>query len=87
MTVYAHLDDQEEMFAHPRYVLKDGDVVVRDGRLVHERPGRTLHVTPPYDAGIEADLRAHFEARYTISFDNYPVAAEYSPHREVVPCG
>jgi len=86
VTIYAKLDDPEEMFAHPRYVLKDGEVVVRDGRLVRERPGRTLYVTPPYDAGIEADLRTHFEECYTISFDNYPVAAEYLPHCEVVPC-
>jgi len=47
VTIYAKLDDKEEMFARPRYVLKDGEVVVRDGRLVHERPGRTLYVTPP----------------------------------------
>jgi formylmethanofuran dehydrogenase subunit A len=87
VTIYAEMDDKEEMFAHPRYVLKDGEVVVRDGRLVHERPGRTLYVVPSYDPGIEADLRAHFEAYYTISFDNYPVAPEYLLNSEVIPCG
>ena len=86
VTIYAKLDDREEMFAHPRYVLKDGEIVVRDGHLVRERPGRTLYVAPPYDPGIEADLRAHFQECYTISLDNYPVAAEYLPHCEVVPC-
>jgi len=86
VTIYAPLDDKEEMFARPCYVLKDGEVVARDGRLVRERPGRTLYVTPPYNQGIEADLRAHFEACYTISFDNYPVAPEYLPHSEVIPC-
>ncbi len=87
VTIYAPLDDREEMFARPRYVLKDGEIVVRDGQLVRERPGRTLYVAPPYDPGIEADLRAHFEACYTISFDNYPVAAEYLPQGEIIPCG
>ena len=87
VTIYAPLDDREEMFARPRYVLKDGEIVVRDGQLVRERPGRTLYVAPPYDPGIEADLRAHFEACYTISFDNYPVAAEYLPQGEMIPCG
>jgi formylmethanofuran dehydrogenase subunit A len=86
VTVYAKLDDKEEMFAHPRYVLKGGEVVVRDGQLVCECPGHTLYVTPPYDPGIEADLRTHFEECYTISFDNYPVAPEYLPHCEVIPC-
>jgi formylmethanofuran dehydrogenase subunit A len=87
VTIYAPLDDRKEMFARPRYVLKDGEIVVRDGQLVRERPGRTLYVAPPYDPGIEADLRAHFEACYTISFDNYPVAAEYLPRGEMIPCG
>ncbi|MCR4406333.1 MAG: formylmethanofuran dehydrogenase subunit A [Anaerolineae bacterium] len=86
VTIYAKLDDKEEMFARPHYVLKGGEVVVRDGQLVRELPGRTLYVAPPYDPGIERDLRAHFEECYTISFDNYPVAPEYLPHGEVVPC-
>jgi formylmethanofuran dehydrogenase subunit A len=87
VTLYAPQDDKEEMFARPRYVLKGGEIVVRDGKIVRERPGRTLHVDPPYDPGIEPDLRAHFEESYTISFDNYAVAPEYLPHGQVIPCG
>ncbi len=86
VTIYANLDDKEEMFAHPRYVLKDGEVIVRDGQLVRERPGRTLYVAPSYDSGIEADVRSHFERTYTIAFENYPVQDEYLPYCEVVPC-
>ncbi len=86
VTIYAPLEDKEEMFAHPRYVLKDGEVVVKDGRLVSERPGRTFYVSPPHDPGIEADIRAHFETCYSMSFDNYPVQPEYLPHGDVVAC-
>ena len=86
VTIYADLGDKEEMFAHPRYVLKDGEIVVRDGQLIQERPGRTLHVAPGYDPAIEADLRTHFEECYTISFDNYPVASEYLAQGEEIPC-
>jgi formylmethanofuran dehydrogenase subunit A len=87
VTIYAPSDDKEEMFAHPRFVLKGGEVVVRDGQIVQERPGRTLHVAPPYDPAIEAHIRAHFEECYTISFDNYPVAPEYLACGQTVPCG
>jgi formylmethanofuran dehydrogenase subunit A len=87
VTIYTPLDDKEEMFARPRYVLKDGEIVVRDGKLVRERPGRTLYVEPPYDPAIETDLRAYFEEYYTMSFDNYPVSSEYLVNSEVVPCG
>ncbi len=73
VAVYPLLADKEEMFARPRYVLKDGVIIVRDGKLLCERPGRTLYVEPPYDSSIEPHLRKHFETHYTISFDNYPV--------------
>ncbi|MEA3376872.1 MAG: formylmethanofuran dehydrogenase subunit A [Chloroflexota bacterium] len=85
VTIYRDLDDREEMFAHPAYVLKAGQVVVRDGQLVKELPGHTLYVAPGYDRAIEADLRAHFEQTYTVSFENYPVGPEYLPHAEIVP--
>jgi formylmethanofuran dehydrogenase subunit A len=86
VAIYVPQDDKEEMFARPRYVLKGGEIVVRDGQIVRECQGRTLYVNPSYDPGIEADLRAHFEECYTISFDNYPVAPEYLPHGKVIPC-
>jgi formylmethanofuran dehydrogenase subunit A len=86
VTIYEELEDEEEMFARPRYVLKDGELVVRDGQLIKERTGRTLYVAPPYDPGIEKDLRAHFESLYTIAFENYPVTPDYLPRGEVVPC-
>ena len=86
VAVYEDLEDREVMFARPRYVLKGGQVVVEDGKVVREQPGRTLHVEPSYDRAIEKDLREYFESYYTIQFDNYPVTPEYVPHGEVVPC-
>jgi formylmethanofuran dehydrogenase subunit A len=86
VTIYAPSDEREEMFAHPRYVLKDGEIVVRDGQLVTERPGRTLYVEPPYDPSIETDLRTYFEECYTMSFDNFPVSPQYLPHGQAIPC-
>ncbi len=86
VTIYPALDDWEAMFSHPSYVLKDGEIIVRDGQLVCERPGRTLYVAPDYDPSIEADVRAYFESEYTVAFENYPVGPEYLPHAEEVAC-
>ncbi len=87
VAIYAPGADKERMFARPRYVLKDGQVVVRDGRLVRQRPGRTLYVAPPYDRAVEAHIRAHFEACYTVAFDNYPVSSDCLAHGQAVACG
>jgi formylmethanofuran dehydrogenase subunit A len=86
ITIYADLDDKEEMFSHPRYVLKGGEVVVVDGQIMTELRGRTLFVAPSYDPGIEAHIRQHFRENYTISFDNYPISQEHFPHREMIRC-
>jgi len=86
VAVYADLDDREEMFASPRYVIKDGEIVVEDGEVVRERHGRTLYVEPGYDHTVEKELRSYFQDYYTIQFDNYPVSSDYVSRGEVVAC-
>ena len=62
------------MFATPRYVIKGGRVVVRDGELVEARRGRPCCASRvPHDPAVEDVLRAQFEERYTVQFDSYPV--------------
>ena len=39
ITIYDDRADREEMFAAPRYVIKDGRAVVEDGELRETRPG------------------------------------------------
>lgn len=88
ITIYAQEGDPKEMFAHPRYVIKDGEIVAQDGRIVQDRPGRTFYVAPGYDRQIESAIREDFVKYYTVSFENYPVQLEhYLPRREVVVCG
>jgi formylmethanofuran dehydrogenase subunit A len=73
VTIYDERADREEMFATPRYVIKGGRVVVRDGELVEALAGDLLRVAAPYDPAVEDILRARFEERYTVQFESYPV--------------
>ena len=73
VTIYVDRADREEMFAMPRYVIKGGRVVVRDGELVEALAGDLLRVAAPHDPAIEDVLRERFEEHYTVQFDNYPV--------------
>lgn len=87
LAIYPKLEDPKEMFAHPRYVIKGGEIVVDNGQIVHTKPGTTFYVTPGYDQHIEAAIRPDFEDFYTVSFENYPVQKEhFMPHRAVIPC-
>lgn len=73
VTVYARDSDIAKMFATPRYVIKQGSLVVEEGQLREAPAGRRLRVAPGYDETMVPDLRKHFQAYSTVAFDNYPV--------------
>ena len=85
VTVYDDRPDREEMFAVPRYVIKGGRVVVREGELVEALAGDLLRVDVPHDPAVEDVLRERFEERYTVQFDSYPVSEPWllEPARRV----
>jgi formylmethanofuran dehydrogenase subunit A len=85
VTLYDDRADREEMFATPRYVIKGGRVVVRDGELVEALAGDLLRVEAPHDPAVEEVLRDRFEERYTVQFDSYPVSEPWllEPARRV----
>lgn len=77
-------DDIEGSFSRAKYVIKGGELVVKDGRVVHAPEGKKFWV----DAGGELrdEIREAFERYYTVSLENYPVQAEYLPKQEVISC-
>jgi len=87
ITIYTPHENKETMFALPRYVIKDGKVLVEEGDLRESHNGKTLHVAPSYDRDIEQRIREWFEQYYSIRFRNYPVSAEYLHAEEEVACG
>jgi formylmethanofuran dehydrogenase subunit A len=85
VTIYDKNEDKEEMFSTPRYVIKDGEILVEDGEIRRETYGKTLYVSPGYDPDVEKHIREYFKKYYTIEFENYPVQLEhYLPHRQEI---
>jgi formylmethanofuran dehydrogenase subunit A len=88
ITIYDKDDDREKMFSAPRYVIKEGLVLVEDGEIRQEIYGKTLFVSPPYDPQVEKDIRQYFAKYYTIEFENYPVQLDYYlPRRQEIKAG
>ena len=56
VAVYHDAPDRAQMFRTAALVFKDGDLVVRDGKVTHQRFGRALTVRPGRDA---RDRSAH----------------------------
>lgn len=87
ITIYSPHENKEVMFELPKYVIKSGQILVEDGEIRQTYQGKTLHVAPEYDRGVEADIADWFEQYYSIRFRNYPVSDSYLHAPEEVPCG
>jgi formylmethanofuran dehydrogenase subunit A len=74
ITVYRDDEDREKMFSTPELVFKNGQVIVRDGRVVEEVWGTTHVVHPDYDRAIERELDDYFERYMTVRKDNQRLA-------------
>jgi formylmethanofuran dehydrogenase subunit A len=85
VTIYEEHEDKERMFGAPRYLIKDGELIIENHEFVADHEGRVLHVAPDYDPQIEAVIRPFFEEYYTIRFNNYPVDESYLGRHEVIP--
>lgn len=86
VVIYNDEDDAEEMFAHPRYVIKGGEVVIEEGDIRSTPEGSELLVKPSYDNEVEDYIKPLFESNYTMSFENYPVEMERVENAKVNDC-
>ena len=70
--------DLRRAFSRAYMVFKDGEVVVKEGRIVATPIGRTLWSKPQVEPSeeLERDLREAFSF-YTVQLDNYAVGEEY----------
>ena len=85
ITLYEDQEDKERMFSTPRYVIKDGKLIIEDHEFRADHEGRLLHVAPDYDPQIVDTIRPFFEEFYSIRFDNYAVDDSYMHNHQRVP--
>ena len=76
ITVYKDDPNREAMFARPAMVFKDGELIVRDGKVVKVVQGATHVARPEYDKGIEKPLEDYFDRFHTVRMENFKVADE-----------
>ena len=74
ITVYTDLADREAMFSKPDYVFKDGELVVKDGKVIKVTWGKTHTAKPSFDIGVEQNLKKYFEKYHTIQLDNFKIS-------------
>ncbi len=82
VAVYRVQDDKAGMFRHAAYVFKDGELVVRDGKVSKYRRGRTLHVKPDYNRAINKRLDTYYHDLYGLPRSMFSVHDEALPNSE-----
>jgi formylmethanofuran dehydrogenase subunit A len=89
VAVYEDDADRARMFGAAALVFKDGELVVRDGRVTHYRWGRALTVQPERDRSIDRRMKTYYDDRYGLS-DEFIRVPEHALSRpepfERVPC-
>jgi len=74
VALYRPGKDVSQMFREAAAVFKDGELVVRDGKVTHDRYGRALHVTPVVEASMQRRMREYYDERYGLQSDFMRVA-------------
>jgi formylmethanofuran dehydrogenase subunit A len=76
ITVYKDNPNREAMFATPAMVFKNGELIVRNGKVVKVVQGATHVARPDYDRAIETPLKDYFERFHTVRMENFKLADE-----------
>ncbi|MFO1349367.1 MAG: formylmethanofuran dehydrogenase subunit A [Gammaproteobacteria bacterium] len=73
VVVYQPDADVERMFSRPALVLKQGEIIVRDGQIAREPRAVTHTVKPAYDSAIERRLEKYFADYSTVRLANFKI--------------
>ena len=74
ITIYTDLADREAMFAKPDHVFKDGELVVKDGKVIKVVWGKTHVTKPAFDMGVELNLKKYFDKYHTLQLENFKIS-------------
>ena len=89
VAVYDDGQDRAKMFRSAALLFKDGELVIRNGKVTHYRFGRALTVRPDYDPAMDRRMTAYYDARYGLADDFIKVPEHAIPRPDpfgLVPC-
>ena len=73
ITVYNDKQDKEEMFEKPFMVLKDGEIIVKNGNIQKVFNGKFYIAETDYDKSIEKEIKSHFEKYMGRRMENFKI--------------
>jgi formylmethanofuran dehydrogenase subunit A len=86
IAVYADGRDKAKMFRAAALVFKDGELVVRDGKVLRYRFGRAFTVEPGFDPAIDRRMNGYYDERYGVAPDVFKVPDWAVPRPQPFEC-
>jgi len=77
ITVYTDQADKEAMFAKPDLVFKDGELVVKEGKVVKVVWGATHTAKPAFDPSVEKHIKQYFDRYHTMQMQNFKISNDH----------
>jgi formylmethanofuran dehydrogenase subunit A len=77
ITVYTEQADKEAMFAKPDLVFKDGQLVVKEGKVIKVVWGATHTAKPAFDSGVEKDIKQYFDRYHTMQMQHFKISNDH----------
>ncbi len=78
----------EKAFTNAAYTIKDGEIVVKDGKVIATPLGDTIwtkaNVKENLMDAVIQDIKAKWRDHYSINFNNYPVQEVYLPKQKII---
>ncbi len=78
----------EKAFSNAAYTIKDGQIVVKDGKIMASPISKTLvskgQIKESIYNAVLDDVKAHWREHYSINFNNYAIGDYYTPKIKVI---
>jgi formylmethanofuran dehydrogenase subunit A len=78
--------DIEAMFTNPKWVMRAGGIVVKDGKIVSHQPGQTLAVCPGWDEDRRTHIYDTLNSVISVAPQGYALGDRSHDELKVVPC-
>ena len=73
IAVYNENEDKEEMFEKPYMVFKDGEIIVKNGKIQKVFNGKFYIAETEYDKNIEKEISSYFEKYMGRKMENFKI--------------
>jgi formylmethanofuran dehydrogenase subunit A len=78
--------DKQKMFANPCWVMRHGEIVVKNGKIITPQPGSTLAIRPDWDESRRVEIEAEMQKVLSIPVEQYGLGNDIREEEKIQPC-